>query len=129
MQLYYCTFKKYYRTTQMAEKVISRKRIRSDASEGEVSVDSQEFMLSGLEQLDVDNTSVFDDSASGPVFKVPRRSATRTLEIPEGSLLTNGLELEIEISGQTERQKVYPLTDNYVIDLLSMVSALSKVST
>ena len=51
----------------MAEKVISRKRIRSDASEGEVSIDSQESMLSGLERLDVDITS--DDSASGPVFR------------------------------------------------------------
>ena len=113
----------------MAEKDISRKRIRSDASEGEVSVDSQESMLSGLDQLDVDNTSVFDDSASGPVFKVPRRSATRRLEISEGSFLPDSLELDIEIGGQLEKQKVYPLTDNYVIDLLSMVSALSKVAT
>ena len=63
----------------MAEKVISRKRIRSDASEGEVSIDSQDSMLSGLDQLDVDNTS--DDSALGPVFKVPRSSDARKLEI------------------------------------------------
>ena len=111
----------------MTEKVISRKRIRSDASEGEVSVDSQESMLSGLERLDVDSTS--DDSASGPVFKVPRSSAARKLEISRERFLPDSLELDIVIGGHLEKQKVYPLTDNYIIDLLSMVSALSKVAT
>ena len=113
----------------MTEKVISRKRIRSDASEGEVSVDSQDSMLSGLDQLDVDNTSVFDDSASGPVFKVPRSSAARKLEISRGRFLPDSLELDVDIGGHLEKQKVYPITDNYIIDLLSMVSALSKVAT
>ena len=42
----------------MAEKVISRKRIRSDASEGEVSIDSQDSMLSGLDRLDVDKVTI-----------------------------------------------------------------------
>ena len=52
-------------------KHISRKRKRSGASEGEVSFESQESMLSGLEQLDVDNASLFDDSASESVFNRP----------------------------------------------------------
>ena len=52
-------------------KYISRKRKRRGASEGEVSFESQESMLSGLEQLDVDNATLFDDSASESVFNRP----------------------------------------------------------
>ena len=112
---------------QMAEKVISRKRIRSDASEGEVSIDSQDSMLSGWDRLDVDNSS--DNSSLGPVFKVPRSSAARKLEFSMERFLPESLELDVVIGGHEEKQKVYPLTDNYIIDLLSMVSALSKVAT
>ena len=106
---------------------ITRKRKRSAASESAVSsLGSQESVSADFDKLDLDSL----DSGSESTFKNPRMKATGKLQLIGGSFLPECFELRMEIDGCVfPKQKVRPVTDNYVIDLVAMIKTLSEVAT
>ena len=107
---------------------ITRKRKRSAASESAASsLVSQESSVSAdFDKLNFD----IQDSGSESTFKKPRMKATGKLQHTCGSFLPDCFELRMEIEGcMFPKQKVRPVTDNYVIDLVAMIKTLSEVAT
>ena len=99
---------------------ITRKRKRSAASESAASsLGSQESVSADFDSL---------DSGSESTFKKPRMKAK--LQLTGGSFLPDCFELRMEIDRCVfPNQKVRPVTDNYVIDLVVMIKTLSEVAT